>query len=467
MRLLFFSFVALVWISMTHSKSSVSLEENIPPSSPILSQFRERTLQLRNISQLLASGSLRKPKCNFHRFIHAEGSYGDFSNSMIELVHGLYLAKIMNGTFIPGPWSHSLGTVFDFKELSHHFCFIFHRSIVPRGSQVFTVPSHNLFSFTSLYSNPTWIPYLPPWDQSTILEVSKIFLLVYGSLWSSVRPSIVEGAQYLIHHHLGNDFMYLAAHKRDLDGQCTSLLNEIMPSSTLKSMGVPFQPEEDVWYSNSHPVCEMRLHWMLTLANQSCPAIASPLLNNMALVDMDARKRVDTIPIEENKDSQGPSSIAKPPNNVLPQSSKQSLSLGSQLLLTPNTSLSSRIFLAFDGKGSVMDYQVNQAVFSTQLSLDKKNAWEPGVLRFIDMLVAMHAQVFVLNPRSTFSFQIFVIRSIWGLPSAPILSDFDVYGKKYQDWEVKNCSFASQINTTHAFWVSLRSISEAVKSVVS
>ena len=43
------------------------------------------------------------------------------------------------------------------------------------------------------------------------------------------------------------------------------------------------------------------------------------------------------------------------------------------------------------------------------------------------MLVAMMSQLFVLNPRSTFSWEIFVVRECLGLPSLPVLRTKDLY----------------------------------------
>lgn len=86
-------------------------------------------------------------------------------------------------------------------------------------------------------------------------------------------------------------------------------------------------------------------------------------------------------------------------------------------------------FVAYDGRGSVEDYKAAQCVFSNVL--DNSNALRQGVDRkFVDMLVAMHSDFFVLNPRSTFSWQIYLVRLVLSLPSVPIVRGNDLYMQK-------------------------------------
>ena len=47
--------------------------------------------------------------------------------------------------------------------------------------------------------------------------------------------------------------------------------------------------------------------------------------------------------------------------------------------------------------------------------------------RFLEMFLAIHSDFFIMNPRSTFSFEVFVVRTILGLDSVPIMAKKDFY----------------------------------------
>ena len=48
-------------------------------------------------------------------------------------------------------------------------------------------------------------------------------------------------------------------------------------------------------------------------------------------------------------------------------------------------------------------------------------------IKFLDMLIAMNADFFIMNPHSSYSFEIYVIRTILGLQSVPIMNNEDFY----------------------------------------
>jgi hypothetical protein len=84
----------------------------------------------------------------------------------------------------------------------------------------------------------------------------------------------------------------------------------------------------------------------------------------------------------------------------------------------------SKLYVAFDGRGQVNDYVTYHSIFSNILdntlhaSVDRKS---------VDMLLAMHSGLFVMNPRSTFSWQIYLIRIVMALPSVPTIKNNDLY----------------------------------------
>jgi hypothetical protein len=83
------------------------------------------------------------------------------------------------------------------------------------------------------------------------------------------------------------------------------------------------------------------------------------------------------------------------------------------------------------------------------------------------MFVSIHSEFFILNPRSTFSWQIYVIRVILGLESVPVLEDFDVFVKAYAPKDLVGCEFKNITAVKpdyHSFWVSYLSIIDAAKT---
>jgi hypothetical protein len=112
--------------------------------------------------------------------------------------------------------------------------------------------------------------------------------------------------------------------------------------------------------------------------------------------------------------------------------------------------------VAHDGAGDVDSYRKHGAVFSSVLEqahlvtaakMDSKAKY-----KFVDMFVAMHGDLFVLNPRSTFSWQIYLIRVCLALQSVPVMRNNDLFMQKLPEELVLG---------NRTVWVSWRSVVEA------
>jgi len=110
-----------------------------------------------------------------------------------------------------------------------------------------------------------------------------------------------------------------------------------------------------------------------------------------------------------------------------------------------------KIFVAFDGVGDVALYRKHHAVFSGVL--EKHHAHSRLPRKYLDMFLAMHGGFFIMNPRSTFSWQIFMIRVCLDLPSVPILKNNDVFLQKVPE---------DLIAGHRPLWVSWMSVMEAL-----
>jgi hypothetical protein len=84
-----------------------------------------------------------------------------------------------------------------------------------------------------------------------------------------------------------------------------------------------------------------------------------------------------------------------------------------------------KIFVAFDGHGNITDYEKNRAIFGKNIKEIPLHRKIEG--RELDMMMAIHADFAILNPKSTFSWQIYVLRECLGLKSVPKLISTDFY----------------------------------------
>lgn len=101
--------------------------------------------------------------------------------------------------------------------------------------------------------------------------------------------------------------------------------------------------------------------------------------------------------------------------------------LETQALLHRN---GSSIFVAYDGAGEVESYSRHGAVFSSVLDQYSGGGSGKALRKFVDMFVAMHGDLFVLNPRSTFSWQIYLLRVALALQSVPVVRGNDLFMQK-------------------------------------
>jgi len=90
-----------------------------------------------------------------------------------------------------------------------------------------------------------------------------------------------------------------------------------------------------------------------------------------------------------------------------------------------------KLFILFDGQSEVKDFIGSNA---TILSIDSTKLFTPvysvGFGRdtmLIEMYIAMHGDFFIMNPRSTLSLQVFVVRAALRKASVPALRDHDIY----------------------------------------
>lgn len=100
-------------------------------------------------------------------------------------------------------------------------------------------------------------------------------------------------------------------------------------------------------------------------------------------------------------------------------------------ILNFHNKTNSKLFVAFDGRGDVTDYLNLNAIFST--AADRHALHTKTDKRFLDMFVAINSDFFIMNPMSTFSLEIYIIRLCFSLRSIPIIKNNDFYMRKIPD----------------------------------
>ena len=117
--------------------------------------------------------------------------------------------------------------------------------------------------------------------------------------------------------------------------------------------------------------------------------------------------------------------------------------------LTMHEKQNNKLFVSTDGLSSVASLKPLGAVFSTVLDASEY----PQLNRkYVDMHMGIHGDFFILNPRSTLSWQIFLIRNCLKLHSVPILTNTDFYLQGKIEYEGMH---------RDRLWVSFVSIVEA------
>jgi len=233
-------------------------------------------------------------------------------------------------------------------------------------------------------------------NESIIFDLSIHYLKVYSSLWCCINDKkSMFMIEKLIEYHLNNDFNYSSIHKRQLDGGCNKIMNEVTKISDYNSKELPMS--HDVWNRNNmmknHPLCEMKLSFVLETLK----------INNISIND-------DYNPMNSGSSSSSSSSSSSVSSGKIYSNDNDSRLSHHKYINHNNT----KLFVAYDGSGDISDYRDYHAVFSTVLLKRHpelaSSSSSSTILKHIDMMIAMHSNLFILNPRSTFSWQIYVIR---------------------------------------------------------
>lgn len=354
-----------------------------------------QSLRLRHQTIRRFAHTKEKPSyCPKNRLVViTEYQFGRTGNNIIEFTHGLYIAEKLNASLVVPKYMQDILTPFDTSTISQLFCYTLETNI-PKEAKVFEITSEESFFTFKLFRDPNYASLLPPMNEKTVEDLSMHFIQVYASLWCCPVRKLLLAAEYLIQHELHGNLQYSAVHKRQLEGGCSKIMGYITKPTDFSPNEIAMNIND--WNQNlykAHPLCEMSLSFV-----------------------------VETLKLHHRNES--------------------------------------KLFVAFDGRGNIQDFVNYGAVLSTNALATYSNRnnnnnnnninVDP---KFVDMLVAIHSDFFILNPRSTFSWQIYLIRLLLSLPSVPIIRNNDLFMQKVPE---------DLINVNRTFWVSWTTVVDAL-----
>jgi hypothetical protein len=332
---------------------------------------RQRLVQLKRIAKLRT----RQYHCNHQKIIRiTEIPFGNSGNNLIEFTHGLWVAKHLNGTLLVPHWIAHILKPFDTTLLRSMFCYVlldqFDEKNPPANTAFVDITSEDSFFLFKIFSMPEYKGMFPELNSTMVSVMSEHFLLVYAALWSSALPHLVSSSIWIIENRMHNSLRYTSAHKRSLEGGCNKLMATSLDITEFSPYQLPMNNSE-FWNKNTLAV-------------------------NHPLCEMRANFVLET--------------------------------------MTMNHRNGSQIFLAFDGRGDISDYEAIDVVLSKHFAGADKDKIS-AEMKFLDMFIAMHGDFFVLNPLSTFSWEIYLIRLCLGLESVPVVETRDIYFMTPTWWE--------------------------------
>ena len=112
------------------------------------------------------------------------------------------------------------------------------------------------------------------------------------------------------------------------------------------------------------------------------------------------------------------------------------------------------LFIAFDGRGNIDKYVADNATIIRGPNFKNIISEFKSETKFLEMYLAIQGGFFIMNPRSTFSFEVFVVRTILGLESVPVLKSHDFFVKS-----------PGGISRDNPLWVTFLSIEETVLNI--
>jgi hypothetical protein len=355
--------------------------------------------------------------CPNTAFIQITGKEaGQSGNHAIAFVHGIWLAKKTNSTLLVPRWMmEDVGSDAINGGLQRCYCFTSEKKAKEHEHEHMSMSLGNSSAVKSVYLKDLYYGYrlsedhrwgLPKYSVAVVDEVSDVFVHAYSAIRSHWHDSFAQYASDIISTTFAGAIKYTGVHKRQLDGLCDGYL--VGTSQEHGFNGSEISLRGAYWEGVHKPPNEIEC-----LIRDGKHASTHPLC---------------AMQISFVRDTQ-----------VMHGRSNQP------------------IYLASDGQGILSDYINSPNIAGT--AINRPNVqFKDATLRtkYFDMFMLLNADLALLNPRSTYSWEVFVVRAALGLLSVPKPVGTDLYffseAESYTDMRRKNVT-----------WVSWESIERATR----
>jgi hypothetical protein len=295
-------------------------------------------------------------------------------------------------------------------NLQRCYCFIPEEigqtHILGKSSVVSDVSSKDLFYGYRLSDDHRW--GLPKYSMAVIDEVSDIFVHAYSAMRSVWHESFAEYAKAIISTTFAGMSEYTGVHQRAIDGQCDyrmiAMNRDLFSGSEISLRG-------GYWEDVRLPTNERKIARQIRGGKRSS---THPLCS------------MELSFVRDTKAMHGRSNQP--------------------------------IYLASDGQGILSDYINSRDVAGTAIGRPKPRLEDRISVKYFDMFMLLNADFALLNPRSTFSWEVFVVRAALGLLSVPKPVGTDLYF--FSEAEAHH-----PIHRKYVTWVSWETIDRAVDRI--
>ena len=386
---------------------------------------RHRILQQLALTAL-SDKSIRPPHCPLDRIVFPDKlPYGQSGNILISLTHALWIGRKINATVIIPVWMEPLFIPFDTTFFRSIYCISYDRRIPPNAKVTNLHSSESFYGFGLLRLLPERLtyPFTSDWQQSynspLILELSRHFIQVYTALWSNPVEEIFELITAVIKAFFGSSFGYTGVHIRNFEGICHDRFRMMNDDPTFRDL--PFNLTE--WLASpgkpQHPLCSITPSFLMksfALHHRHYPNLSNTFIACDGQTDIESFRQVGGINLGTIQE------IVQNLTEGIPLNQTVLAYYSPQLNLTPLYQL---------------PYHFRH------------------LSKYLDMILLMHANFCVLNPISTVSLQVYLIRMGLGLESIPFIRNNDIF----------QLPLESLIHSNRSLWVSHFSLLEAMTTL--
>lgn len=348
--------------------------------------IHNRMIRLRRIGMMAHQSS----HCSETKFLFLRGTFGRSGNNVIQVTHMLWMSKVLNRTLLIPQVFNSIFQAHDLSALHTAYCFKIANGMgFPNTVEINWNHETRAVYTTADLSNA---------DLISVGEGESFFLFRLFSLKSLLPPltkSVIDD--------ISETFVSIYA----------LLWGSVQPNLYVRASHIiENYLAGELSYTSAHKrslegTCD------LVLQSNVQPSSLSPL----------------DIPQSGNPEWEKHQVAAL-------CSMRLSFIQATQLL---HHQQNQKIYLASDGSHD-MEYMSASNAVLLQKIVWPSELGSAGIIdeKYLDMFVAIHARLFVLNPRSTVSWIVFVVRAALGLQSVPIPSINDMFLMKLpQEFEAE------------------------------